>query len=94
MKHSSSQDTGALFSWPLAVERYDRSPELRQEERDELACLFEQSHDQFPLSQTSCGSTRGCIALDTRSQTRFLCDHTPYVPRDVPTSNDLLGLVC
>ncbi len=47
MKHSSSQNTVALFSWPLAVEQYDRSPGLRQEERDELARLFEQSHDQI-----------------------------------------------
>src|SRR5712692_4335783 len=47
MKHSSSQNTGALFSWPLAVEHYDRSPGLRHEERDELARLFEQSHGQI-----------------------------------------------
>ncbi len=47
MKPYSSQNTVALFSWPLAVERYDRSPGLRQEERDELARLFEQSHDQI-----------------------------------------------
>src|SRR6266446_9398706 len=47
MKQYSSQNTFALFSWPLAVEQYDRSPELRQEERDELARLFEQSHGQI-----------------------------------------------
>jgi len=47
MTQSSSQNTFAPFSWPLAVEHYDRSPELRQEERDELARLFEQSHDQI-----------------------------------------------
>src|SRR3989442_13629812 len=53
MKHSASQDPGALLSWPLAVERYDRSAGLRQEERDELACLFEPSHDQirFPTKR-------------------------------------------
>ena len=50
MTHSSSQSTFALVSWPLAVEHYDRSPELRQEERDELARLFEQSHDQIRSS--------------------------------------------
>ena len=47
MTHSSSQSTFALVPWPLAVEHYDRSPELRQEERDELTRLFEQSHDQI-----------------------------------------------
>ena len=50
MTQSSSQNTFAPFSWPLAVEHYDRSPELRQEERDELARLFEQSHDQIRSS--------------------------------------------
>lgn len=46
MKQYPSQNTFALFSWPLAIEQYDRSPELRQEEHDELVCLFEQSHGQ------------------------------------------------
>ena len=47
MTRSSSQSTFALVPWPLALEHYDRSPELRQEERDELTRLFEQSHDQI-----------------------------------------------
>ena len=47
MTRSSSESTFALVPWPLAVEHYDRSPELRQEERDELTRLFEQSHDQI-----------------------------------------------
>ena len=50
MTHSWSQSTFALVSWPLAVEHYDRSPVLRQEERDELARLFEQSHNQIRSS--------------------------------------------
>lgn len=47
MKHYSSRKTFVLFSWPLALEQYDRSPELRQEERDELIRLFEQAHGQI-----------------------------------------------
>src|SRR5437667_4545189 len=35
------------WTWPLATQGYDRSPELHQQEREELVRLFEQSHGQI-----------------------------------------------
>ena len=98
MTQSSSENTFALVSWPLALGHYDRSPELRQEEHDELVRLFEQSHNQIRSStkrrlKRLVDPLEGCIALDMRSQQRFLCDHTYCVHRDAPTPNDVLGLV-
>ena len=78
--------------------RYDRSPELRQEEHDELARLFEQSQEPIRSStkhrlKRLVDPLEDAFALDMRSQKRFLCDHTHRVHRDAPTSNDVLGLV-
>lgn len=50
MTPSPSEKPFALCSWPLALEHYDRSPDLRQEEQDELARLFEQSQEPIRSS--------------------------------------------
>jgi integrase len=51
MTLSPSEKPFALCSWPLALEHYDRSPDLRQEEHDELARLFE--HSQEPIRSST-----------------------------------------
>src|SRR5260370_25485079 len=44
---SPSAFSTSSWSWPLAIERYDCSPDLRREEYEALAHLFEQSHGQI-----------------------------------------------